>query len=198
MLASFIIEADDYDFETPSKYMDLSTKIESKEFLVDINVLGLRNLESFGLMPIKKPFIKFGIKSLLPPLKAQAVTNVKTDPNAAGPNPNINTLITFSVQLPVEELYCPKLSCEVYDYVFRGLSQPLIGTFAIPTGKIKAEKEKKHNELLDRCEIIIERLQNHLELSKEEMLAAGKEAMKGELSEEAREYLDKKMRQVTA
>jgi len=47
-----------------------------KEYSVDLNVLGLRELESFGLMPIKKPFIKFRIKSLLPPDKAQAVTNI--------------------------------------------------------------------------------------------------------------------------
>ena len=37
---------------------------------MDINVLGLRQLESFGLMPIKKPFVKFRVKSLLPPEKA--------------------------------------------------------------------------------------------------------------------------------
>jgi len=68
-----------------------------KEYDLDINVLGLRQLESFGLMPIKKPFVKFNVKSLLPPEKAQAVTNVSTDPNAPGANPNINTMLTFNV-----------------------------------------------------------------------------------------------------
>lgn len=42
----------------------------TKEYDMDINVLGLRQLESFGLMPIKKPFVKFRVKSLLPPEKA--------------------------------------------------------------------------------------------------------------------------------
>mmetsp|Transcript_40372 Transcript_40372/g.52911 ORF Transcript_40372/g.52911 Transcript_40372/m.52911 type:complete len:142 (+) Transcript_40372:2403-2828(+) len=97
-------------------------------------------------MPIKKPFIKFSVKSLLPPEKAQAVTNVSTDPNAPGANPNINTMLTFNVQLPIEELYCPSLACDVYDYVFMGMSQPLIGTFSIPVGKIKTKTEKKRAE----------------------------------------------------
>lgn len=73
-------------------------------------------------MPIKKPFINFRVKSLLPPEKAEAVTNVKTDPNASGANPNINTMISMSVMLPRAKLYCPRLSCDAYDYVFKGLS----------------------------------------------------------------------------
>jgi hypothetical protein len=77
--------------------MRLSDYVPTKEYQLEINVLGLRQLESFGLMPIKKPFVKFRIKSLLPPEKAQAVTNVSTDPNANGPNPNINTMLTFNV-----------------------------------------------------------------------------------------------------
>jgi len=104
---------------------------------LEINVLGLRQLESFGLMPIKKPYIKFRVKSLLPPAKAHAVTNVQTDPNANGPNPNINTMLNFLVNLPREELYCPSLECDVFDFVYRGFSQPLIGTFTIKVGEIK-------------------------------------------------------------
>jgi hypothetical protein len=72
-------------------------------------------------MPVKKPFIKFNLRSLLPPDKAQAVTNIKTQPSAPGPNPNINTLINFALDLPVNPLFCPKLSCDVYDYVYKGL-----------------------------------------------------------------------------
>jgi len=93
-------------------------------------------------MPIQKPFIKFSVKSLLPPEKAQAVTNVSTDPRAPGANPNINTMLTFNVPLPEEELYCPSLACDVYDYVYMGLSQPLIGTFSIPVGQLKTKAEK--------------------------------------------------------
>ena len=40
---------------------------------VDINVLGLRDLVTPGLLPIKKAYIKFSVKSLLPPAQAKAV-----------------------------------------------------------------------------------------------------------------------------
>ena len=72
-------------------------------------------------MPVKKPFIKFNLRSLLPPEKAQAVTNIKTHPSAPGKNANINTMINFIIDLPVNPLFCPKLQCDVYDYVYKGL-----------------------------------------------------------------------------
>ena len=81
MLLSFVIVESDFSFRVPLSYCKISESIEYKEFQVDINVLGLRNLASFGLMPIKKPFIKFNLRSLLPPEKAQAVTNIQTQPN---------------------------------------------------------------------------------------------------------------------
>ena len=62
---------------------------------------------------------------------------MQTDPNAPGCNPNINTMITFNVELAREELYCPSLACDAYDFVYKGFSQPLIGTFSIPIGEIK-------------------------------------------------------------
>jgi hypothetical protein len=128
-----------------------------KEYNIEINVLGLRDLESFGLMPIRKPYIRFRIKSLLPPEKAQAVTNVDTDPNANGPNPNINTTLTFSIQLPEDEIYCPTLACDIFDFVFSGLSQPLIGTMQIPIGVMKtASKKKRLDEKAEMDAIIIE------------------------------------------
>jgi hypothetical protein len=35
-----------------------------KKYIVKIKVLGLRNLESSGLFPVKKAFIKFGTAAL--------------------------------------------------------------------------------------------------------------------------------------
>ena len=122
MLVSFSIVEDDYMFKVPITYLKLTDQIEYKSFSVDLNVLGLRELESFGLLPVKKPFIKFNLRSLLPPEKAMAVTNIKTSPNAPGPNPNINTVISFQIDLPVNPLFCPKLQCDVFDYVFKGLT----------------------------------------------------------------------------
>ena len=65
-------------------------------------------------------------------------------------------MLTFNVQLPIEELYCPSLACDCYDYVFMGFSQPLIGTFSIPVGKIKTKTEKKREEALKICDEVLE------------------------------------------
>jgi hypothetical protein len=40
---------------------------------IDINVLGLRDLLSTGLLPVKKAYVQFSVKSLLSPSKAKAV-----------------------------------------------------------------------------------------------------------------------------
>jgi hypothetical protein len=157
VLCSFVVVQTDFEFKTPLKQHRLGNIIPMKEYNIEINVLGLRDLESFGLMPIRKPYIRFRIKSLLPPEKAQAVTNVDTDPNANGPNPNINTTLTFSIQLPEDEIYCPTLACDIFDFVFSGLSQPLIGTMQIPIGVMKtASKKKRLDEKAEMDAIIIE------------------------------------------
>jgi hypothetical protein len=57
----------------------------------------MRDLESIGIMPVKKAYIKFMIKSLIPPEAAHAMENIQTQPNSLGPNPNINTTIRFSM-----------------------------------------------------------------------------------------------------
>jgi len=67
ILCSFALVRDDYNFLVPLQYMRLTDKIDFKEFTVEINALGLRNLQSFGLVPVKKPFVKFNLRSLLPP-----------------------------------------------------------------------------------------------------------------------------------
>ena len=175
--------------------MKLETYVPTKEYDLDVNVLGLRQLESFGLMPIKKPFVKFRVKSMLPPEKAQAVTNVSTDPNACGPNPNINTMLTFNVQLPVEELYCPSLSCDCFDYVFMGFSQPLIGTFNIPVGLLKTKAENKREKDIEICDEILAFLRMQLQKSGDQMNEESKSrsASRSGLSVDAQKLMQKKL-----
>jgi hypothetical protein len=67
ILVSFSLVADDYNFKIPSEYLKLQDYLDFKEYTIEINALGLRNLQSFGLVPVKKPFIKFNLRSLLPP-----------------------------------------------------------------------------------------------------------------------------------
>jgi hypothetical protein len=80
--------------------------------------------------------MRLDVKSMLPPSISAAAKNIETAHNTPGPNPNLNTAIKFTCELPVEELFCPSLTCEVFDYIFLGLSQPLIGSFTIPIGEI--------------------------------------------------------------
>lgn len=155
MLISFSVVVDDFSYKIPINYLKLTDEIEYKDFNCEINILGLRSLESFGLMPVKKPFIKFNLRSLLPPEKAQAVTNIKTQPSSAGNNPNINTMISFAIDLPVNPLFCPKLQCDVYDYVYKGLVQPLLGTFTLSIGDIMHSiRSEREQEIKESDEII--------------------------------------------
>jgi hypothetical protein len=105
-------------------------------YQIDIQVLGLRNLQSGGILPVKKAFIQFNLKSLVSPNEGTALENIKTQPGPTGANPTINSSISFRVPLPTDPLYCPKLVCTVYDYIFVGLNQPLIGSFTIPIGEL--------------------------------------------------------------
>ena len=94
------------------------------------------------------------------------MTNIKTQPSSAGPNPNINTMISFAIDLPVNPLFCPKLQCDVYDYVYKGLVQPLLGTFTLSIGDImhSIRKEREHEiEESDRIIAFLKDFLNNME-----------------------------------
>lgn len=93
ILVSFSIVVDDFNYKVPLNYIKLRDQVETPEFQVDINILGLRDLQSVGILPVKKAFIIFNMKSLVPPEDGTALENVKTQPGAPGSNPTINTLI---------------------------------------------------------------------------------------------------------
>jgi len=150
VLCSFAVVEADYRFAKPYKLVRLADEVKTAEFKLDLNVLGLRELESFGLLPVKKAFVKFNTKSMLPPEKAQVVENVRTEPKDPGPSPNINTTISLTADLPVEQLFCPKLACEVFDHLCKGLSQPKLGSFTIDIGAIMHEQVGARRTLLER------------------------------------------------
>jgi hypothetical protein len=56
-------------------------------------VLGLRGLVSAGLLPVRKAFVRFNLKSLLNPISSRAVDNIQTLPKESGSNPNIRTTL---------------------------------------------------------------------------------------------------------
>ena len=38
---------------------------------------------------------------------------------------------SFVLKIPVDPLYCPNLTCIVYDFLIPGKSQPVLGTFTL-------------------------------------------------------------------
>lgn len=116
----------------------------SIEVTVEINILGLRDLKpAVGWMPVNKAFMKFDLKSLQLPGESLVVQELRTQPFEPGPNPNINSVLSFSCMIPKDPLYCPALNCTVHDYVLYGLSQPLLGTFSIQIGDLLNKKTKR-------------------------------------------------------
>ena len=108
---------------------------------MEINILGLRDLKpALGWVPVNKAFISFDLSSLEMPGEGRNVRNVQTQPGEPGPNPNLNAIIKFTCQLPHDPLYSPALSCSVFDCLFMGMSQPLLGSFSINLGEIYHEK----------------------------------------------------------
>ena len=78
ILVSFSIVEDDYTFKVPLNYVNLKEEVPFEEFTVSINILGLRDLQSVGILPVKKAFIVFNLKSLVPPDDGAALENIKT------------------------------------------------------------------------------------------------------------------------
>jgi hypothetical protein len=43
-------------------------------------------------------------------------------------------------------LYCPKLTCSVYDYIYKGWNQPIIGVFTLPIGHLMLDLIKERQD----------------------------------------------------
>ena len=73
----------------------------------------MRDLQSLGLLPVRRPCIKFDINSLRP-LEEKQELNEKgalvTESKEGGSNPNITTILNFSLDLPKNLELCPSLS----------------------------------------------------------------------------------------
>jgi len=111
---------------------------------VEINVLGLRNLQpALGWVPVNKAYVIFDLSSLQLPGESLKVRNVQTQPGEPGPNPNLNAIIKFTCSMPTDPLYSPSLSCSVFDCLFMGLSQPLLGSFSINLGEMFHQRSGK-------------------------------------------------------
>lgn len=116
---------------------------------VEINVLGFRDLLSTGLLPIKKAYAKFSLKSLLPPAQGKAVADIFTQPGEGGSDPNVRTTLKFEVRIPSEPFFTPRMTCMTYDKLyFDGMRQPILGTFTLKLGDILANGRKYDAETM--------------------------------------------------
>ena len=93
------------------------------------------------------------LKNILPP-NSTGINDVQTQPSASGPNPTINTTTAFQVPLPVDPLYSPSLTCFVFDHIYKGWSQPQIGTFKLPLGDIMLDLQEERDEETNKIEDI--------------------------------------------
>ena len=107
ILIAFSIVDYDFNYMVPSGKIELEKRfkiaddkngkpifypmpdLKIKEFACTIMILGLRELVSNGILPIRKAFVKFNLKSLLKSEMAKAVSNIQTLPKDTGPNPNL-------------------------------------------------------------------------------------------------------------
>lgn len=89
--------------------------LKIKEFKCKVTILGLRELVSPGILPIRKSFVKFNLKSLLKAETAKGVDNIQTLPKEGGPNPNLRTKIEFEVMVSQDKTFCPQMTCDVFD-----------------------------------------------------------------------------------
>jgi len=69
----------------------------------------------------------------------------------------------FLIPLPIDPLYCPRLACSVFDYIFRGWNQPLIGTFTLPIGELMhslAEERRDETQAIQDIVDAIDKILN--------------------------------------
>lgn len=66
------------------------------------------------------------------------------------------------MNLPSSSLFCLKLSCDVYDMIFKGFVQPLLGTFSIPIGDVLEETKHNQADEIEVSEYIIRELKKVL------------------------------------
>lgn len=96
--------------------------------------------------------------------------------------------------MPLDALYCPSLTCGVYDYIFKGLSQPLIGNFVIPIGELQHLQEEIFKSEDDRTREIIKELDKSIQNIEKVKQKIKEQKIKEEAAKKAEEILKKKLK----
>ena len=134
---------------------------ETIPYTVEINALGLRDLKPLSFIPVKKPYVSFDLNSInVSSRKDDVLAPIKTQPNNAGDNPNINAVIKFDVKLPKDEIFIPEMQCEVYDYILGGMVNQLLGVFMLSIKTLIRETHRTIEEDMRLTKLRIEERKN--------------------------------------
>ena len=112
--------------------------IERSKHHIKINILGLRNLQSTGILPVKRVKVKINTSSVKKISKIQqgaAFTELIAVAKNSGANPTIGSILSLFVDLPINISNMPSLSCQVIDQGLKLFNfQTIIGSFLINLG----------------------------------------------------------------
>ena len=136
---------------------------ETIEYNFTINALGLRDLKPLTFIEIKKPFISFDLNSIDVTKRDAPLDAIKTQPNESGSNPNVNSIISFTAQLPKELDFVPQLQCNVYDHVLGGMLTKLLGVFLLDIKQIIKETERVYKYEKDKAKEVQKMLKDKKE-----------------------------------
>ncbi len=135
VLLSFAVLRKKHFHFIPSPRRIQPIRIKKSKHHLKINILGLRDLQSTGIMPIKSVEVQINtssLKNLSQMQKGVAFGNLIASSKGGGANPTIGTVLSLSAMLPDDILHMPILSCQVLDSGFSFFRRKaLIGTFAI-------------------------------------------------------------------
>lgn len=95
---------------------------------------------------------------------------IHTEPKESGPDPTINTIISFENFLPKDKVFTPDMLCLVNDYILAGLGNNLLGCFEIQIGKMVEDTEEEMNRDRELCKKLIEEKENEAKREEEKIL----------------------------
>ena len=159
ILLSFYI----FDSEHAGQIKNLQIEPETFPFNVEINALGLRNLKPLSFIKIKKPYISFDLNSInVSSTNGESLQPVTTLPNEVGENPNINSVLKFSIKLPKDDLFIPEFQVDVYDHVLGGLSRRVLGVFLIDIKQIISKTKDQYKDEYEEAERVYKEIQDKI------------------------------------
>ena len=172
--------------------------IPKKRHHIKISILGLRGLESVGILPIKTAGIKIATSSL------QAVENMRngavfTDlvamAKTSGSDPTIGTVLSLSADIPADVKIMPIISCAVQEMGFRLFgNRNTIGSFSIDLGRFAVvtkqnlvkklcnmrERFQDNQDRKEEIDNLIDEIQSSVNVYSKEIISEG-----GKLAREA-------------